>query len=1396
MTINIKRNVKKVILMIVAILTFMITMPYTTIKAAGATTKLDQYTGYSVNVRNPDGHYEWNANYQTILIDGEIGFCIQPGYILSEGSGFNPSSYADVHNMSTIAYEGWVRSNHTMEDYLATQFMIWEAAGGTITSTSFSAYTSYKSIIQNKINHHTDKPSFNDTKITLNVGESVTLTDTNGVFEQFSLASNGGMSVSKSGNSLTITGTIDAPENAKITYNKIPDDCTGTSIMYEKDDGSQKVAKFFVKDPLPTAINVKVQKYGSLKIAKQDDLGNMVAGTSFKLSKNADMSNPVGTYTTGSDGSVTVDQLLPATYYVQEVGVPAHLVLDSTIRSIEIKANETSNYTANNRWKKSYIQVVKKDVDTGKMVVKANTTFSVYKSDGTYVQDITTNNNGTAKTSALLYGDYYLLEKTAPEGYTQTSSKLVYTLSEDGKTYTQNISNKRVLGTINIKKEDSVTGNKPQGEATLKGAVYDLKARTAITDPADGSQKYAKDAVVATLTTDDNATASIDNLYLGKYYLKEKTPSKGYTLDPTEYDITLSYENQNVSVITKNLTVKEKVISQPFSLIKISDNGSGESDLLAGVEFTVKLKKDIDVAGSWEKAPVAKNAQGERASVLVTDKKGYAISDELPYGTYVVRETKVPNNHYKVPDFTVIIKEDSREPQPWRIFNDEKFKVVIAIMKLDADTGKPITLSGAEFKIKNLDKNEYVGYWEWNPLPHYVDSWTTGKDGVVMTGDILDPGNYQLEETKAPDGYLLNTVPVKFKISSDTAYETLPDGSTPVITIKMKDEKPSGRVRLLKYDKDTKEILSGVQYQLFAVQDVIDPMDGSVIYKAGDPVSKDISDNGLYMTDEKGEIYVDDLPLGMYAWQETRALDGYVKDDNTYTFTLDQKNDTQKIYVHKEELKNQQTKTHVRKMDKNGDMIKGAELQLLDRDGTIIEEWISGDTPHLIKGLLVDGTYILREKLAPDEYVQSKDVTFTVKNTTDIQEVKMYDKQVSALKLDQNNDFISGVRLQVVSRKTKNIVDQWTTDGKAHLVSGLQEGETYLLQEVNAAEGYVQAADVEFTVTNIKEQQEIKMIDKQVVVKKVDIANELLKGAKLQVIDLKGNIIDSWTSDENPHPVSGLKENTSYILQELEAPDGYVKANDIQFNVSGKKHDQIIEMMDKQVAVQKIDDDQQPLAGAKVQVVSTETKKIVDQWITDGNPHMVHGLQENKSYILQERKAPSGFETSEDVRFIVTGEKENQQITMTDKHRITKIRINKTDSVTGENILQKAFRFAVYKDETCTELIKEIEGDTAVGTVSFNLRYGSYWIKERKAPDGYWLSDHSIHLVINEDGVYVNDKKYEIKDGHVEFDFENQRIENIRTGDDHDMVSELSVSVMTFILFVIAIMYKRYRKEK
>ena len=349
------KNIKKKLFNYIAVLFLIISNISNpqAVKAAGANVTVKNRIPYSYQVTDKDGHMVWGAETEHIYADGEIAFCVQPGILITEGSSYTRSnfSHSELRKIEHIAYVGWQLSSKTDEDYLATQFMIWEALGATIDNTSYSGYTSKKVQIQDKVDSlFKKKPSFNGIEENIKIGESITLTDTNKVFSNYSLTSKSeGITISKSGNKLTITASNNTPENATVKFQAIKAECVGTSILFSSST-SQDVVSFKVGDPVTITINLNVEKYGSLKITKQDEDGAIVPKTSFKVSKNADMSSPIGTYTTGADGSVTVNDLLPQKYYVQETAVPSHLVLDNTIHEVTVEANQTTTYTARNNW--------------------------------------------------------------------------------------------------------------------------------------------------------------------------------------------------------------------------------------------------------------------------------------------------------------------------------------------------------------------------------------------------------------------------------------------------------------------------------------------------------------------------------------------------------------------------------------------------------------------------------------------------------------------------------------------------------------------------------------------------------------------------------------------------------------------------------------------------------------------------------------------------------------------------------------------------------------------------------------------------------------------------------------------------------------------------------------
>lgn len=216
-----------------------------------------------------------------------------------------------------------------------------------------------------------------------------------------------------------------------------------------------------------------------------------------------------------------------------------------------------------------------------------------------------TGDDGTAAfTADLPIGfSYCVKEEQAPEGYLR-NTKDVYSFafsytndSEAVVSFSHTFTNERVNAKISLHKKDAETNQAvPQGDATLENAVYGLYAREDIVHP-DGATGviYKAGEKVTTLTTDEHGKASVENLYLGSYYVKEITPPTGYLADENEYDLVCSYEGDLVATVERECTSQEQVVKQPFQIIKAADNGKTDADLLSGAGFTAYLVSSLSV---------------------------------------------------------------------------------------------------------------------------------------------------------------------------------------------------------------------------------------------------------------------------------------------------------------------------------------------------------------------------------------------------------------------------------------------------------------------------------------------------------------------------------------------------------------------------------------------------------------------------------------------------------------------------------------------------------------------------------------------------------------------------------------------------------------------------------
>lgn len=650
-----------------------------------------------------------------------------------------------------------------------------------------------------------------------------------------------------------------------------------------------------------------VEDMGGFSILKVDENDQPLSGAVFKITYP---DGSTTTRTSGGDGKIVFNQVLSGTFKVQEITAPNGKLIDNTVKNITVQSGWNANehvYKFVNNSPTGKITLTKYNSD--KSATVPNTTYHV-TSDTGYDMEHTTNSEGKIILENLELGTYVFEEIRSADGYLLNSEPITVELKyKDQNTAvivgSAEQTNEEPKARIVIEKEDAETIT-AQGDATLEGAVYELTAAEDIYNKAKTHKFYSKGDVVATRTTKvDGSMDAIENVPLGSYLLKEKSASTGYLIDPNTYTIQCTYEGQTVNTVIRTQTSKEQVKKQAFQIVKISTDETGEAVKLEGAEFTVKLKSEIDQVG-WE--------QAKTYDILKTDQKGFAQSIELPYGTYMVRETKKLDDVFPVDDFTVVVEEDNREPQEWRVFNDAPFKALIKAIKVDKETGKTVLLSGTTFKIKNLDTNEYVGQWVWFPVPHYVTEFTTDASGTFTTPDILRPGQYRLEEIKAPYNYVADQEHVDFTVSSNVPYEMAGDEKTPIITVTKENVSVKGKITVSKIGEQVvstkqddkgntqfiyeKKPVDGAKFIIEAAEDILSADNqGDVIYTKGTKVAE--------LTTKDGKATSDQLPLGKYTVYEQIAGDTFVLNTEVKTIELTYKDQDTAVISESTEYENQ-----------------------------------------------------------------------------------------------------------------------------------------------------------------------------------------------------------------------------------------------------------------------------------------------------------------------------------------------------------------------------------------------------------------------------------------------------------------------------------------------------------
>ena len=585
---------------------------------------------------------------------------------------------------------------------------------------------------------------------------------------------------------------------------------------------------------------------------------------------------------------------------------------------------------------------------------------------------------------------------------------------------------KVVGGRVEIIKKDVDNGSiDPQGEATLKGAVY-------------GVYDANNDELITTLTTDENSYAISGYLpKLGKFYLKEIKASPGYTLDTKKYEFIIDEDTLLV-----NLDVFEEVIKRNFEFTKVY--ATDKTEIMTpeiGAKFAIY------------------DSKGNLVFEDVTDEEG-KLYFTLPYGHYVLKQLTTTTGYEMLEDYYFEVKEKGKTIN--KVFSNAEITAKLKLVKIDEDSGLVIPFKGVTFKIKNLKTNEYVCQKVTYPNKEEICEFKTDENGVFITAYPLASGNYKIEELTTPDGYLINTEGVIFSIDENSNIIE-DDDYGQYIEIKFSNKKIKGQIEIEKtgesfviengnfyYEDNLK--LENIEFSLYANEDII-TLDGVVHYRKGDLVQ-------TVKTDKDGRAIFTNLILGKYIVKETKTIDGYILDTKEYKIELTEKDNKTEIVSELLKLNNELEKgiLEFTKVDlSTGEPLPNTLIEIYTENDELIFSSRTNENGKIIIKNLKYGKYYIIEKGAPEGYILNKEkMYFEIKENGEIIKANMTNEKITSTvkihKVDDKGNSLQGVIIGIYDLDG-NLIYQGTTDENGYIEYELEYG-SYYFQEIKGLDGY------------------------------------------------------------------------------------------------------------------------------------------------------------------------------------------------------------------------------------------------------------------------------------------------------------------------------------------------------
>ena len=697
------------------------------------------------------------------------------------------------------------------------------------------------------------------------------------------------------------------------------------------------------------------------------------------------------------------------------------------------------------------------------------------------VYTIITDENGFASTKQFgnsergnLPFDTYTVTEESPYPEYDIIVPFEVTVDEEGKTYSYILRNDTVDAPLSVQKVDKETGK----VIPIAGAQFQILDENK--KPITMEVHYPTPMVIDTFETDANGSFTLpEKLEHGSYYLHETKAPEGYLLGvediPFVVDQEFDWENP-LSITYPDAPAKGKI------RVTKTDKET-DKPIPSGAEFTVTAAEDITTPDG-----TIRTEKGTVVATLTTDEKGKAETEALYLGKYVIKETKAPNGYLLNPkEFAVTLEYEDQETEI--VYGDvtvpdELAKGKIRVKKTDAETGNG--LSGAEFEIRAKEDIVTPDGTVKVKAGTVVDTITTSNKGTAETKELY-LGKYEVQETKAPEGYLLNTqkYPVELIYADQETEIVYGDVTVP-------DEIAKGKIRITKTDKETnKPIPSGAEFTVTAAEDITTP-DGTVRSEKGTVVA-------TLTTDDKGKAETDKLYLGKYVIKETKAPEGYLLNPKEFEVTLAYKDQTTEIVYGDVTVPNQPAKGQIeilKKDEETGNLLSGTEFtvtaaeDITTPDGTVraekgtVVDTIVTDTTGIARSKeLYLGKYVVKETKQPIGFIRPNqtwdvELKYADQKTELVKENLTIKNQPTEIIIDKKETGtdkpLEGVKFVIWNKDKEDPIDPgmqhkeiYTTDknGKIRLLY-LEPG-NYAVAEVESIPGYAWDDKMiyEFTIT-------------------------------------------------------------------------------------------------------------------------------------------------------------------------------------------------------------------------------------------------------------------------------------------------------------------------------------------